>query len=261
MTTPVVLIHGMWCTGANWARVREILEPRGYRCFAPSLPAHDAVPDQPLTVARQSLADYLTFLEREIAAQSFDRPPVLIGHSMGGLLAQQLAARIRPAALVLLTPAPFAGINGIRGSNLVTFAPWMFGGLFWRNAHKPSFENASRSAFNRVPQDRHRRLYEGLVHESGRAATEIAMWWLDFKRAAALDASQVTCPVYIVSCGEDRLTPAGVVRRVAAAYPQASLRHYPSRGHWVIDDDETEEMMHAICGWLRPIEQRTRHVV
>lgn len=261
MTTPVVLIHGMWCTGANWDRVREIMEPRGYRCFAPSLPAHDAVPDQPLTVASKGLVEYRTFLEREIGAQQFDSPPVLIGHSMGGLLAQQLAERIQPSALVLLTPAPFAGINGVRASNLAVFAPWMFGGRFWRNAHKPSFERASRSAFNEVPADRHRRLYEGLVHESGRAAAEIALWWLDFKRAAAVDPSRIRCPVYIVSCGEDRLTPAGVVRRVAAAYPQASLRHYPRRGHWVVDDEETEEMMHAICGWLRPIEQRARRAV
>ncbi|MGZ7196726.1 alpha/beta hydrolase, partial [Streptococcus pyogenes] len=79
----------------------------GYTCFAPSLPGHDAVPDQPLLVARQGLADYRADLEAQIAAQGFDRPPVLIGHSMGGLLAQQLAARIQPTALVLLTPAPF----------------------------------------------------------------------------------------------------------------------------------------------------------
>ena len=261
MSTPVVMIHGMWCTGANWLRMRELMEPRGFRCFAPSLPGHDAVPDQPLMVARYGLRDYLKFLEREVAAQDYARAPILIGHSMGGLLAQQLALRIRPAALVLLTPAPPAGINGVRASNLAAFAPWLCSGLFWRNAHKPGFERACVSAFNGVPADRHRRLYEGLVHEAGRAAAEIALWWLDFSRAAAVDASEIRCPVYIVSCGEDRLTPAPVVRKLATRYPQAALRHYPQRGHWVIDDDETEEMVHGICGWLRPIEQRARVVV
>lgn len=261
MSIPVVMIHGMWCTGANWARVSELMAPRGYRCFAPSLPGHDAVPDQPLMVARYGLRDYLAFLEREVAAQKFSQAPVLIGHSMGALLAQQLASRIKPAALVLLTPAPFAGINGVAGSNLMVFAPWLFGGLFWRNAHKPSFERASVSAFNSVPADRHRRLYEGLVHEAGRAAAEIALWWLDFSRAAAVDVAAIRCPVYIVGCGQDRLTPASVVRKLAAYHPQAALRHYPQRGHWVIDDDETDEMVHGICGWLRPIEQRARVAV
>lgn len=256
MTYPVVLVHGMWCTGANWSRVRELLEPRGYRCFAPTLPGHEPVPDQPLQVARRSLREYLQFLESAVADQQFDRPPILIGHSMGALLAQQLAARIKPLALVLLTPAPPWGVNGLRGSNVVAFAPWMISGAFWRKAYKPTSARASISAFNGVPQDRHRALYEGLVHESGRATFEIACWWADFGRAAAVHSDEVQCPVYVVSCGQDRLTPASVVRKVIARYPQATQRYYPERGHWVIDDDETEEMMHAICGWLRPIEQR-----
>ncbi|MDD3762006.1 MAG: alpha/beta hydrolase [Nevskiales bacterium] len=256
MSHPVVLIHGMWCTGANWDRVRSLMEPRGYDCFAPSLPAHDPTPDQPIDVARLSLRDYLAELEHQVAERRYDRPPILIGHSMGGLLAQQLACRVQPLALVLLTPAPAWGIGALRWANLLAFAPWMFGGAFWRNSHKPSFPNAVRSAFNGVPQNRHRHLYEALVHESGRAAYEIGMWWFDWSRASAVDVSRIRCPVYVVSCGEDRLTPAPVVRKLAARYPGVTQRYYPSRGHWVIDDEDTEEMVHAICGWLRPMEQR-----
>jgi pimeloyl-ACP methyl ester carboxylesterase len=256
MSHPVVLLHGMWCTGASWNRVRGLLEPRGYRCHAPTLPGHDPVPDQPLQVARCGLTDYAGYLESYCAALTFERRPILIGHSMGALLAQQLAARLRPLALVLLTPAPHWGINGLCASNVVALAPWLLGGLFLRNPYKPSFERASRYFFNSVPVDRHRQLYEGLVHESGRALGEVAFWWANLARAAAVRSDDVRCPVYVVSCGEDRLTPAAIVRKVSAQYPQCAQRHYPERGHWVIDDEETEEMMHGICGWLRPIEQR-----
>ncbi|MGH8447336.1 MAG: alpha/beta hydrolase [Solimonas sp.] len=257
MSYPVVLIHGMWCTGASWKRVADILTPRGYDCHAPSLPAHDDSTDQPLQVRRKSLRDYLAFLEAYVAAQNFDRPPVIVGHSMGGLLAQQLAARTDPLALVLLTPAAPRGINPLTPAVIGAFAPWMFGGTFWRNPHKPGFAHAQTYAFNGVPPDRHRGLYESMVHESGRASFELGMWQLDFSRASAVDAAKVRCPVYAVSCGKDRLTPASVVRKVVRRYPQAAQRYYPERGHWVIDDEETEEMMHAICGWLRPFEQRT----
>src|SRR3546814_16727680 len=81
------------------------------------------------------------------------------------------------------------------------------------------------------------------LFRSGRAAFEIGMWPLDFARAAAVDTAKVRCPVYIVSCGKDRLTPASVVRKLAKRYPQAAQRHYAERGHWVIDDEETEEMI------------------
>lgn len=258
MGYPVVLIHGMWCTGANWDRVRSLLEPRGYTCHAPSLPAHEPVPDQPQQVAAVSLRDYLAFMEDYVRAQNFSQPPILIGHSMGGLLAQQLAARIQPLALVLLTPAAPWGVNPLRWSNIVAFARALLRWGFWRRPHKPSAERAALSAFNGIPVDRHPRLYEGLVHESGRVLFEAGFWWADWRRATAVDTRAVQCPVYVVSAGEDRLTPTPVVRRVAALYPQASQRHYPQRGHWVIDDDDTEEMVKGLCSWMRPFELRLR---
>jgi pimeloyl-ACP methyl ester carboxylesterase len=256
MAYPVVLIHGMGCTGVHLKRVASLMTPRSYDCLAPSLPAHDASPDQPLRVGRQSLRDYLAFLEQMVASRKDRRPPIIIGHSMGGLLAQQLAARVQPLALVLLTPTAPYGISSLSLTNTVPFLHYMSKGAFWRNAYKPGFALAQRYAFRGLPADRHRSLYEGMFHESGRAIFEIALWPLDFSRAAAVDAQRVRCPVYIVSCGEDWLTPASVVRKLARLYPQATQRHYPARGHWVIDDEDTDEMVHSICGWLRPIEQK-----
>ena len=132
----------------------------------------------------------------------------------------------------------------------------MSNGAFWRKAYKPDFARAQRYAFRGLPADRHRALYEGMVHESGRAIFEIGLWPLDFSRASAVDAKRIHCPVFIVSGGKDWITPASVVRKVARLYPQATQRHYPARGHWVIDDEDTDEMVHSICGWLRPIEQK-----
>lgn len=255
MAHPVVLIHGMWCTGANFARLRDALRARGHDCHAPNLPHHAIGQDDP-AVGPQSLRDYLAFLEDYVRAQNFSRPPVVIGHSMGGLLAQQLAARINPLALVLLTPASPAGIFGIRWANLVSFFHVFLRWGWWRKPQKPSFRNAAARAFNGVPAERHRELYDGLVPESGRAVFEIGFWPLDRQRAAAVDARAVRCPVYVVSAGQDRLTPASVVRKVAARYPQAALRHYPDRGHWVLDDLDTDEMNIEIANWIQGQEQR-----
>jgi pimeloyl-ACP methyl ester carboxylesterase len=113
-------------------------------------------------------------------------------------------------------------------------------------------------AFNGVPPEKHESIYKGLVEESGRVVFEIGYWPVDGKRAAGLDAAQVRCPVYIVSTGNDRLTPASVIRKLGGLYPQASMRHYPDRGHWVLDDLETDEMAGEIANWLQGHEQRAK---
>lgn len=254
---PLVLIHGMWCTGHSWDTARRLFEARGYDCLAPTLPGHEPTSDQPLRVARLGLSDYVQALRTQIEAQGYERPPILLGHSMGALLAQQLALQLRPLAMVLLTPAPGWGINGLSLDTVRAFAPWMLSGPLWRRSYKPDFERTAAAAFNTLPADRRRMFYESMVHEAGRAIAQIAFWWLDGARASHVDASRIDCPVYVVSCGKDRLTPAAVVRKVASAYPRATLRHYPDRGHWVIDDEHTEEMVHGICGWLQPLQKRS----
>lgn len=255
MARPIVFIHGMWCTGANFARLAEVLRSRGHACHAPTLPAHEIGVAHP-EVGDRSLVDYLGFLEHFVHQQKFAEPPILIGHSMGGLLAQQLAARIKPFALVLLTPAAPAGIFGIRWANFVSFLPVFLRWAWWRRPQKFSFARCVTRAFNGVPPEKHEAIYKGLVEESGRAVFEIGYWLIDGKGAARVDASAVTCPVYIVSSGLDRLTPAAVVRKLGRLYPQASMRHYPDRGHWVLDDSETGEMSTEIANWLQGHEQR-----
>lgn len=261
MGYPVVLIHGMWCTGRNWDRMAGLLRARGYDCHTPDLPAHEAEPDQPLQVAAKSLADYLAHLEDYIRRQNFSRPPVLIGHSMGGWLAQALAARVPALALVLLTPAAPAGINGLRLSNLIAFGPHFLRWGFWRKAYKPSVGMAARYLYNGLVPSEQTRLYSGLVHESGKVATELGLWWLGLGAAARIDTTRVQCPVYVVGCAGDGLTPLPVVRKVAALYPQASLRVYGSRSHWVIDDPETDDTVHEFAGWLQPMVQRMQRQV
>ena len=85
--------------------------------------------------------------------------------------------------------------------------------------------------------------------------------FLDRQRASEVDFARVTCPVYVVRTGRDELTPSRVVRSNAARYPQAALRHYPERGHWVLDDLDAEEMNTDIANWIQGQQQRATMAV
>lgn len=257
MADPALLIHGMWASGRELERFAGLLRAHGFDPLAPDLPGHTPGTVDP-ALGRYSLRNYVDALAGEVANQGWTRPPIIVGHSMGGLLAMQLAARIPALALVLLAPAPPSNVRVLSTSALPAFFGLLRQGAFWSQPYKPSFEALRRVAFVGIAARRHRELYERWVPESGRAIFEVGLWPLDREHAARVDFTEIRCPVYVVACGRDRLVPAAAVRRIAARFPAATLRFWPERGHWVIDDDDTEQMIGEIVGWLRPILARQR---
>ncbi|MBN1963059.1 MAG: alpha/beta hydrolase [Anaerolineae bacterium] len=83
--TPILLLHGMWHAAWCWQAWQEALAGLGWESVAVSLPGHAGSPPQ-RPMEQVTLDYYLGFLKAEV--ERFDRPPVLMGHSMGGALTQ-----------------------------------------------------------------------------------------------------------------------------------------------------------------------------
>ena len=250
MSKTLFMIHGMWGGGWYWDKFQSYFEAKGYRCVTPYLRHHDIKPDAlpPPGLGSTSLLDYAEDLEREI--KKLDEKPILMGHSMGGLLAQILAARDLAGAAVLITPASPAGIMAITPSVLKCFTEVLFRWGFWKNPHKLSYEKAVYAMMEKLPEEERRYIYERSVWESGRAATEIAFWFLGV-RGARVDASKVTCPLLFVSGSEDHITPAKVVRKTSQKYgPSCTYREYAGHAHYVIREPGWEKAAADIGTWL-----------
>jgi pimeloyl-ACP methyl ester carboxylesterase len=251
MGKPIFMIHGMWGAGWHWDRYREYFEARGYRCLAPTLRYHDMKPgDSPdPRLGAVSLLDYAEDLELEI--RGLNEKPVLMGHSMGGLLAQILGSRGLAEALILLTPASPRGILAMTPSVLKSFSGLMLRWGFWRKPNRISFAAAVYALFHLVPADEQRALYDRLVYESGRAATEIGLWIFDPTRASQVDGSKINCPVLVVAGAEDRITPASVVRQVARKYGAVSTyKEFPGQAHWRLGQPGWEEVAAYAAEWI-----------
>jgi pimeloyl-ACP methyl ester carboxylesterase len=110
--TPVVFIHGLWLHASSWEPWVELFRDAGYDPVAPGWPHEpDTVEEarrQPDLVAGLGIDDvtshYLTLI-KTLAA-----PPVIIGHSFGGLVTEKLMGQNAGVAGVAIDPAQIKGV-------------------------------------------------------------------------------------------------------------------------------------------------------
>ena len=254
MCESVVMIHGMWGGAWYWSKYRCLFESAGYRCVAVTLPYHDmnprGVPHPQLGTT--SLLDYADALEQEI--RQLGEIPIVIGHSMGGLLAQMLAARGLAKALILLTPASPSGIFALTPSVVRSFWSILTTWCGWRKPMRQTFSEAVYSMLHLLPKNDQVDVYDRFVYESGKAACEIGFWMLDPRAASRVDESKITCPVLVVAGAQDRITPVSIVCKVAKKYGAvATYKEFDNHAHWVVGEPGWEEVaMHAL-EWLKSL--------
>ncbi|MBU6207536.1 MAG: alpha/beta hydrolase [Alphaproteobacteria bacterium] len=241
-------IHGMWSYAAVWDRMRTALEAQGFTTHAATLPGHDGMAGD---LTRLGLADYGDALETQAKAHS---NLVIIGHSMGGLLAQQLAARVQPRALVLLSTAPSAKIFSAYPSALRTMWPVIGQWGYWHRATMISMHAADYGISNGVSQAESVTEYRKLQPDSGRVAFEIGLPFLDRNRAAAVDYARLTMPTLLL-CGEnDRICCPPVSRATAKRIPgPVTLAMLPDFGHWIIGERGSPLVAARIAEFLESV--------
>ncbi len=251
MAKLAVLIHGMWGTPQVWRNWRAVLEEHGWQTTCPALRFHDvpsaSAPDPAL--GSTSLLDYAHDLQSTI--ERLPEKPVLIGHSMGGLLALMLCARGLARAGVVLTPAPPAGVLALRPSNLRAFARIQMTWAWWRRPHRATLGEALSHTFNTTDPREGAEQHAGFVHDSGRALFEIGLPWLDSAHATTIDPRLMTVPLLFVAAEKDKLTPPDVVRRSARRFRHtADYVEYPDQGHWVLGQPGWQRVAEDTIAWL-----------
>lgn len=236
---PLLLVHGLGGGAWYWARYQQFFAERGYASHAVELRGRGA--SRPVAdLGRVAIADYVA--DALDVARALGEPPVVIGHSMGGLIAQKVAEAGAARAAVLLCSAPPRGIP------LITRA------LVARQLKHVPAMLASRPVlgaradhdvltFNRVPEAERGALFDRLVPESGRVARELSLG------AVKVDAARVRCPMLVVSAAEDRFVPPAVGRRIARKYG-AAYRVFAGHGHFMIWEPGWERPAAAIEEWL-----------
>jgi pimeloyl-ACP methyl ester carboxylesterase len=257
MTKSIVMIHGMWVGGWSWDNFQRFFEERGYDCHTPTLRHHDKEPnDTPDPyLGTTSLLDYAQDLEAYI--RDMDEKPLVMGHSMGGLLSQIIASRGIVNGAVLLTPVAPSGINNLKWSTLKALRSIFTKWGFWKKPIRLSFQSLVYAALHLLPETDQKSIYEKCVYDSGRAFFEIAQWYADLKSASKVDETKVKCPVLVVAGKHDRLTPASVVKRVSEKYhPVSTYKEFENHAHFIIGEPGWMKVAEFVADWIERTFER-----
>ncbi|MBT3334013.1 MAG: alpha/beta fold hydrolase, partial [Rhodospirillaceae bacterium] len=165
----MVMLPGACCGAWIYNDFRSYFEARGWAVLTPELRHHEKAPGQPVNagLATTSLTDYVADLTATI--EDLPEPPVIMGHSMGGLLAQLLAAKGLARAIALLTPARTWGTLPSSEDEIVAAMGLMSTGPFWTQAMDPVFEIAAENSLNCLSPKRRGEIFAQFVPESGQA--------------------------------------------------------------------------------------------
>jgi pimeloyl-ACP methyl ester carboxylesterase len=236
---PVLLVHGAFSSASDLASWTRLFEAEGFQVMAPSLPGHE--PSDPKALRSLSLDDYLRALVS--VRQTIAAPPIVVGHSMGGLLAQRLAARTTCRALVCVASAPLGMLTAQPRAipYLAPLLPRILAGLPIR----PSAAAFRALALHDLPPSEQDAVAAGLGHESGLAYRAMIFG----TGGGARHSSRPDCPVLCLSGGIDRIVSRRLARSIAARY-DAEHQILPTRGHWLIAPSAAAEVTGRILEWL-----------
>ncbi|NUB09765.1 alpha/beta hydrolase [Azospirillum sp. Vi22] len=248
---PLLFVHGAFCGGWIWdEHFLPWFAERGWEAHAVSLRGHGA------SEGRERLNSFgiVDYIEDVLAAaDACSAPPVLIGHSMGGMVVQRTLIRRRFPGAVLMASAPPHGLLEST-MRLAWSDPYVFQqmGMLMTFSNGIEPEAVRRAMFSdRVPLELAKR-YEPLMQEESQRVLLDIGGWIPFPLLPARGV-----PVAVLGAEEDRLIPKDQVEATARAFRTEPV-FYPAMGHCMMLEPGWESVAHDIVDWVETAVLKTQ---
>jgi pimeloyl-ACP methyl ester carboxylesterase len=256
--TPVVFIHGLWLHATSWAPWVELFSKAGYDPVAPGWPGDPGTVEDaranPDSIADHGIDDvtdhYAAIIERLAA------PPILIGHSFGGMIAEKLLGLDHGAAAVAIDAAQIKGVLPLPLSALHSTLP-----VFRNPANKHKAVSLTAEQFrysfgNAVSEQESDELYERwTIPAPGRPLFEAAAANFSLHSPAKVDTgNEGRGPLLLMMGGQDHTVPEVITKATLKQYRHSSavtdLEEFRDRGHSLTIDHGWREVADACLAWL-----------
>ncbi|MFI6317637.1 alpha/beta hydrolase [Nonomuraea sp. NPDC050556] len=254
----IVLIHGFWVTPRSWEHWITHYQAKGYKVLAPAYPGFEveveALNADTTPIEQVTVPQIIDSLEKLISG--LDTPPILMGHSAGGVFTQVLLDHGYGAAGVAINSAPTEGVKIIPLSQLKATFPVLKNPANRHKAVGLDFEHWRYAFTNTFPEDQARATYERYhVPASGNIFWGSALANIH----PGKDDNYVDYhnddrkPLLFISGENDNLMPPKIQRSNAKHYKAPNtiteVIEFPGRSHLMPAQQGWEEVADRALAW------------
>jgi pimeloyl-ACP methyl ester carboxylesterase len=259
--TPLVLIHGAWLSARSWENYADYFGKRGFAVSVPEWPRKQGDVEE----MRQTAADSAGLGVREIVdhyaavIEGLAQPPVLVGHSYGGLFVELLLDRGLGRAGVAMSPAPPKGILVLPFSTLKAGAPALAHPSKWHGVVTLTLEEFTYAFVNTFsPEDAAAAYERYAVPETGQIFYEAGFANFHLHPPTEVHFKNADrAPLLIVGAGEDHTVPASLAKAAYKRYEKSPAKtdylEFDGRPHLHMAAADWQEVAEGIDGWLNGV--------
>jgi pimeloyl-ACP methyl ester carboxylesterase len=252
MSNTIIFVHGMFQNPKSWESWQRFFEERGYTTQAPAWAFHDGEP----AALRQKIPEGLgklrlgSIIEQHAKlVNALGEKPIVIGHSVGGLIAQVLASRDLVRASVC--------IDSVAPNRMLAF-DWGF----LKNSAAIANPVAGDDPYLMTPEGFHANFANTMSAEESNAAYE-RFATHDSRNvlrdcmgdAGKIDLERAHPPLLFIAGEKDQIIPPELNEKNAKAYSDKSgvvgYSEFANRGHFICGQPRWEEVAAFVTQWLR----------
>jgi pimeloyl-ACP methyl ester carboxylesterase len=254
---PIVLVHGLWLTPRSWEGWKERFEGRGHRVLTPAWPRmqgevedmrRDPSPLNGLGVAE--IADHYAEVVRGL-----DRPPIVMGHSFGGLVTELLLDRGLGAAGVAISPAPVRGVLRLPLAQLRSAFPALGNPANRKRTVELTPKQFHYAFTNTMTADQAQAAYERYhVPGPGRVLFQAAVANFNPSAPTKVDFHKDDrAPLLVIGNDQDHTVPASVSReaakRLGKSQAVVDYREFAGRPHFTVGAPGWQDVADYALDW------------
>jgi pimeloyl-ACP methyl ester carboxylesterase len=255
---PLMFIHGAWLSSSSWENYADYFGKRGFAVSAPEWPRKHGDVEELREDAEQleglgveEIVDHYEGLVREL-----DQPPVLIGHSYGGLFVELLLDRGLGRAGVAMSPAPPKGILVLPFSTLKAGSPALAHPSKWHGVVPLTLDEFTYGFVNTFsPEDAAAAYERYAVPETGQIFYDAGFANFHLHPPTEVQfKNEDRAPLLIVGATADHTVPASLskaqYKRYERSPAQTDYLEFEGRPHLHMVGEGWEEVAAGVESWL-----------